>query len=167
MVKMYFLWILNQWLVVISMILLQSKILLLKIFNRTYSWKQKFIEAKEQLHKSRKNNGILRSKITKHEKETEELRDNKVELLYKIEKLEKGREKDREYIKQQENEIQMLQTKLRKSQDKANNSDDIEKEQLRANLDRVVNVKLKYENLIKALVDRPELKPIIASILDQ
>ena len=62
----------------------------------------------------------------------------------------------------------MLQEKVRKLQKgKQESEGESENEQLKAHLDKVIEVKLKYENIIKVLVDHPEVKPIIASILEQ
>lgn len=81
--------------------------------------------------------------------------------------MERGRDRDHSYIQQQDREIQKLQDKIKRMQtagvaEKVDN----EKEQLKASLDRIIEVKLKYENIIKALVEKPEIKPIIASILE-
>ena len=62
----------------------------------------------------------------------------------------------------------MLQEKVRKLQKgKQESEGESENEQLKAHLDKVIEVKLKYENIIKVLVDHSEVKPIIASILEQ
>jgi chromosome segregation ATPase len=124
-------------------------------------------ELKEQLHRSRKNNGVLRSKVSKLEKEANDLRNNKLMLVNNIEKLEQARERDIEYIKKQEKEIQNLNEQLRKTHSKNHSGHDPEKEQLKTTLEAVVEVKLKYENIIRALVDNPEVKPFIARILEQ
>lgn len=122
-------------------------------------------EFKEELHKSRKNNATLRSRITKYQRETNDLRNEKLELLNKIERLEKARDQDKHYITQQEKEIHSLHQQLR-TQNK-NIWEDPEKVELRNALDKVIEVKMKYEKIIKALVEKPEIKPIIARILEQ
>lgn len=122
-------------------------------------------EIKQELHKSRKNNGVLRSKLSKQEREITSLRNDKQLLADKIEKLERGRENDRRYIKQQEAEIQNLHSQLR-NPNKIDTDEDLDKEELKAKLEQVIEVKMKYENIIKAMVDKPELKPILASILE-
>ena len=122
-------------------------------------------EFKEELHKSRKNNATLRSKVSKCQKETNDLRNDKLELINKIEKLEKARDQDKHYISQQEKEIHNLHQQLRNRSKYC--EEDPEKEQLRQTLEKVIEVKMKYEKIIKSLVERPEIKPIIASILEQ
>jgi chromosome segregation ATPase len=123
-------------------------------------------EIKLELHKSRKNNGVLRSKVTKAEKEVNDLRNNKLTMVNKIEKLEKIQVRDANYIKQQEKEIQHLNDLL-KGHTGSESSSDPEKEQLRNALSQVIEVKVKYENIIKALVADPEAKPHIARILEK
>lgn len=105
-------------------------------------------EFKEELHKSRKNNATLRLRITKYQKETNDLRNDKLEMLNKIEKLEKARDQDKHYIAQQEKEIHNLHQQLR-NQNK-NILEDPEKVELRNTLDKVIEVKMKYEKIIKA-----------------
>lgn len=123
-------------------------------------------ELKEELHKSRKHNGELRSKVSKYEKINNDLRNTKLELLNKVEKLEKARERDAQYISQQEREIQSLHEQLRKATAKRRDSYDTEKEQLRTSLEKTIEVKLKYEHIINALMQKSEIKPIIARILE-
>ena len=113
---------------------------------------------KTELHKSRKNNGILRSKIIKREMEVNNLKNDKLELINKIEKLEKDKQKDSDYIKLQEQEIKNLQEQLKGGKFW---KDDEEKEQLKKSLKQVVEVKLKYESILKALVEKPEVKILI------
>ena len=122
-------------------------------------------QIKQELHKSRKNNGVLRTKLSKKEREIENLRDDKLKLAEKVEKLEKIREKDCRYIQQQEMEIQNLHSQLRHPI-KDETDEDLDKEELKAKLEQVIEVKMKYENIIKAMVEKPELKPILASILE-
>lgn len=135
-------------------------------------------EYKSQLHKSRKNNAVLRSKITKLEKENEELRNTKVDILDKVEKLEKARQRDAEYINRQEKEIQSLNDRLNRarkihSEPNRNHTQsepsetDLETEELKNTLNKVIDVKMKYENIIKALLEKPEYKPVILNILEQ
>ena len=96
------------------------------------------------------------------------MRNNKVELIEKIEQIEKARERDYAYIKKQDSEIQKLHDRLKRSENETNSEKiDSEKEQLKANFDKIVEVKLKYEHIIKALAEKPEIKPIIANILEQ
>jgi len=123
-------------------------------------------EIKLELHKSRKNNGVLRSRVTKVEKEVNDLRNNKLSMINKVEKLEKIQKRDADYIKQQEKEIQHLNELLRNNTG-SESSCDPEKEQLRKALSQVIDVKVKYENIIKALVADPEAKPHIARILEK
>jgi chromosome segregation ATPase len=122
-------------------------------------------ELKGELHKSRKNNGTLRSKVNKCQKETSDLRIDKLELINKIEKLERARDQDKRYMNQQESEIQNLHKQLRNQG--SNSGEDLEKETLRETLERVIEVKMKYENIIKALVDNPKIKPYVARVLEK
>lgn len=122
-------------------------------------------ELKGELHKSRKNNATLRSKVNKCEKETSDLRIDKLELINKIEKLEKARDQDKRYMDQQESEIQNLHKQLRNHS--SNSGQDLENENLREALEKVIEVKMKYENIIKALVDNPKIKPYVARILEK
>lgn len=94
----------------------------------------------------------MRSKITKREIEINTLKNEKLQLTAKIKKLENNKRKDSDYIKLQEEEINNLQKKLKNGKSLEN---DEEKEQLKISLQKVVEVKLKYEKILKALVDKP------------
>ncbi len=118
-------------------------------------------EMKLELHKSRKNNGILRSRIAKKDREVNDLRDKKLDLINTIDKMEKSQQRDREYISSQEKEIEYLRKQLKKK-----SSADPEKEDLKKSLEEVVSIKLKYENIIQALIQNPEVKPIIANLFN-
>ena len=76
-------------------------------------------ELKRELHKSRKNNGILRSRVTKRDKEINQLRNDKLGLVDKIERLEKDKIKQSEFIKQQEKEIMSMQAYMQKPKNSA------------------------------------------------
>lgn len=75
------------------------------------------------------------------------------------------RENDSNRILQQDDDLKKL--KLQIKQSSINSSQDSEMGELKQKLDRVLDVKLKYERIIKAMVDKPELKPIIADILER
>mmetsp|Transcript_26784 Transcript_26784/g.23648 ORF Transcript_26784/g.23648 Transcript_26784/m.23648 type:complete len:85 (+) Transcript_26784:606-860(+) len=66
-------------------------------------------ELKVELHKSRKNNGILRSKVMKKDKEVNILIKNNLELENKVKRLEEQKYKQKDFINTQEKEIQNLQ----------------------------------------------------------
>ena len=88
--------------------------------------------------------------------------------MKKIEQIEKASERDHVYIQKQDKEIQKLQDRLKRVEIEPKSENiDHEKEQLRASLDKIIDIKLKYEHIIKALADKPEIKPIIANILEQ
>ena len=123
-------------------------------------------QLKEELHKSRKHNGELRAKVSKYQKINNDIRNSKLELLDIVEKLEKAKERDVQYIRQQEREIQSLHEQLRKTSSKRRDSYDSEKEKLRASLEKTIEIKLKYEHIINALMQKSEIKPIIARILE-
>lgn len=90
--------------------------------------------------------------------EVNNLKNDKLELINKIEKLEKDKQKDSDYIKLQEQEIKNLQEQLKV---RKFCKDDEEKDQLKKSLKQVVEVKLKYESILKALVEKPEVKILI------
>jgi len=119
-------------------------------------------ELKVELHKSRKNNGILRSKVMKKDKEVNILIKNNLELENKVKRLEEQKYKQKDFINTQEKEIQNLQKHW-----SGGSPPDPEKDELKAQLEQIIEVKLKYEKILKALVDMPEVKPIIAKILEQ
>lgn len=83
-----------------------------------------------------------------------------MELENKVIKLEEQKKSQKEFINAQEKEIQNLQDHMKKDSDP-------EKDELKRQLEQVVGIKLKYEKILKALVDNPEVKPILASILEQ
>ena len=58
---------------------------------------------------------------------------------------------------------------MRKMELDVSNTEIIKEEnaQLKLNFDRIADIKLKYEQIIKTLSEKPEIKPIIASILEK
>ena len=129
--------------------------------NNPEALRNKNSELKEELHKSRANNGILRSRLAKKDREIEDLRNKNWGLLEKIESMEKVQQRHQAYIESQERHITGLQTQL-----EATPSPDLEKEELQKSLEEVINVKMKYENILKLLVQNPEVKPIIANLFN-
>lgn len=83
------------------------------------------------------------------------LKNDKLQLATQIEKLENNKRKDSDYTKLQEAEINNLQKQLKTRKFIEH---DEEKEQLKKSLQKVVEVKLKYEKILKALVEKPGTK---------
>lgn len=117
---------------------------------------------KEELHLERQKNSNNNSKILKYEKEIKSLKVDQKSVNQKIERLLKLQEKDAQKIKKQEEIIQSLQNQLAQAMQNENN----ENQKLKNNLDKVIGVKLKYEQIIKAMIEQPEIKPFIADILE-
>ena len=123
----------------------------------------------KELEKVRKKNGVLKTQIKRLKDSTNLPKGSHEEMLIKMQRLEVNQQKDQTLIRQQEMQILSLQEKMRKLELEVANAKQIkdEKELLKANFDRIVDVKLKYEKIIKTLSEKPEIKPIIASILEK
>jgi uncharacterized protein involved in exopolysaccharide biosynthesis len=108
---------------------------------------------------------MLRSKVIDYEKDIHDLKSNQSNLEQQVEDLQQLQACDNERIQQQEFEIKQLKQRI--GQSSTTQSYEHEYQELHNKFDRIVDVKLKYEKIIKAMVDKPELKPYIADILNQ
>ena len=122
-------------------------------------------QLKDDLKSSYKDNQILRTRLTDYEKDMRELKENQVQMQHQIQWLQKMRKNDSDRIRQQDDDLKKLKLQIR--QNSVDYSQDNEMSELRHKLDKVIDVKLKYERIIKAMADKPELKPVIADILER
>ena len=111
------------------------------------------------------NNDMLRSKVIDYENDITSLKSTQTQLENKVGELQQLHVRDSKLIQRQEFEISQLQKRW--SNTTSSISGDGEYQELQQKFNKILAVKLKYEQIIKAMVDKPELKPYIAQVLDQ
>lgn len=125
---------------------------------------------KSQLDNYKQNNYNLKTQVKQLTTQSQILKENQRSFKSKIHQLEFTHQNDKIRILQQERQILELQEKLKRQElevNKIKHANKEETDKLKTNFDKVVDVKLKYENIIKTLAEKPEIKPIIASILEK
>lgn len=118
------------------------------------------------VHQLRLKNAEHRNEIGKMKRDNQELNQNNSVLDERNKQLEKQRKKDCDYILKQETEIEKSrETRLQMLQLGKVQEDQVGN--LKNILNQTINVKIKYENIIKRLVENERTKDVVLAIIEQ
>eukprot|EP00347_Sterkiella_histriomuscorum_P022047 403331872 len=123
-------------------------------------------DLKQQLHLLRLKNAEHRGEIQKVKRDNGELLNHNNELQDRCKQHEKQRKKDCDYILKQENEMEKLIENKQSNQ----NLIKVQEEQianLKVTLNSTINVKIKYENIIKRLVQEEKSREYVLAAIEQ